>query len=60
MGLFLYCEKMELLKKKVLLELHGVLLLMNVLILCMAREHVPSVNWVESTLNLVPSAPQFN
>ena len=59
MGLFLYCEKMELLKKKVLLELHGVLLL-NVLILCMAREHVPSVNWVESTLNLVPSAPQFN
>ncbi|KAJ9675308.1 hypothetical protein PVL29_024311 [Vitis rotundifolia] len=35
---------MELLKKKVLLELHG-LLLLNVLILCMAREHVPSVNW---------------
>ena len=59
MGLFLYREKMELLKKKVLLELH-VALLLNVLILCMAREHVPSVNWVESTLNLVPSAPQFN
>ncbi|KAL6315835.1 hypothetical protein AAG906_008222 [Vitis piasezkii] len=39
---------MELLKKKVLLELHVVLLL-NVLILCMAREHVPSVNWVEET-----------
>ncbi|WKA10683.1 hypothetical protein VitviT2T_028245 [Vitis vinifera] len=39
---------MELLKKKVLLELH-VALLLNVLILCMAREHVPSVNWVEET-----------
>lgn len=44
---FFTCKKMESKKKSLLLELQGFLLL-NVLMLCMARKHITSVDWVVS------------